>query len=362
MNIFEYIDKYGKYSFEEKEFNEVDNAILAVLSYLDLSGIVSNSNKIKRTIKEVASVYFDMYSLNDSSLDMIMDIIEIFKCIQNKRRYQDILMYGYCYIGDHEQQFSAVCLEISDDTVYVSFEGTDHLVSGWEEDFRMTYQFPVLSQKRAISYVNKHFLFSSKKLIFGGHSKGGNLALVAAMYCNFWVRRKIINVYNNDGPGLRKKQFESRCYQRISDRLIHIIPNYSIVGLLLRHSDNYRVIKSSKRGILSHAIVTWEVYENSFKLTKLSSFSKAVDKGALAWLEQYDDVTREKIFTALFDIFRKAEVHTLVEIMDNEKLILKLLRESSNLDPKIRDMIMDFFPVLFKYYGQYQIDKIKSLF
>jgi len=39
-------------------------------------------------------------------------------------------------------------------------------------------------------------------MIIGGHSKGGNLALIAAMYCNFFIRRKIINVYSNDGPGI----------------------------------------------------------------------------------------------------------------------------------------------------------------
>ena len=34
MTLFEYIDKYGEYSFEEKEINEVDNMIFSLHSFL----------------------------------------------------------------------------------------------------------------------------------------------------------------------------------------------------------------------------------------------------------------------------------------------------------------------------------------
>ena len=44
MSIFDYISKYGDYSFLDKGFNEVDNVILSVLSYVDFDGIKGMSN------------------------------------------------------------------------------------------------------------------------------------------------------------------------------------------------------------------------------------------------------------------------------------------------------------------------------
>lgn len=362
MSILEYVDKYGKYSFSDLEFNEVDNVILSALSYLNLGGIVSSKFKGKRTISEVANAYFKIYSSQDKNIMAVRNALSILKSISEKRRYKDILMYGYSYIGDDEQQFSAVSMDISENITYISFEGTDQLLSGWEEDFKMAYQFPVLSQKQAIDYVNRNFLFSRKRLILGGHSKGGNLAMVASMYCNFLVRRKIILIYNNDGPGLRKEQIKSSNYERIASKLVHIVPNYSIVGLLLGHTDKYEVILSNRKSIFAHAVVTWVVEGNRFKRSELSSVSMVMDESMTRWLDKYDDKEREEIVTSLFDIFRQAEVNNLLEIMDNKKIILKLIKESAVIDPKVRRMLLEFVSIFFDYFKDYEVEKIKNVF
>ena len=75
----------------------------------------------------------------------------------------------------------------------------------------------------AIKYLNKHFTFTTKKLIVGGHSKGGNLALVASMYANFIVRNKIKYIYSGDGPGVLDKEFNSKKYQKIINKYTHLI-------------------------------------------------------------------------------------------------------------------------------------------
>ena len=54
MNIIDYIKKYGDYSFKEKSFNEVDNAILSLLSYINFSNIVSNNNRNKIRLEDAA--------------------------------------------------------------------------------------------------------------------------------------------------------------------------------------------------------------------------------------------------------------------------------------------------------------------
>jgi hypothetical protein len=362
VSIIDYVNNYGKYSFDEVEFNEIDNVIFSCLSYLNLDGIVSCGKNNKKSIGLISKEFFKGYSSKNKNIMAYRNACDILNSIKDKKRYKDIDAYYYSYIGDDSQQFSAMCFDISLDVVFVSFEGTDHLISGWEEDFKMIYEFPVLAQKHAINYLNKHFTFSNKRLILGGHSKGGNLALVALMYCNFIVRGKIIKIYDNDGPGLRKRQLESFKYKRVEDKIIHIIPNYSIVGLLLRHTDKYIVIKSNKKSIVAHSVMTWEVDGDHFKRSKLSNFSKILDDGVIKWLDKYDDNKRREFVISLFDIFRKARVNNLTQIMENKRLILKLIRESKDMDIDNKNMIRDFIYVIFNYFKDYEIEKFKELF
>ena len=306
MSIFDYINKYGDYSFEDKEFNEIDNVILSVLSYIDFDGVVFNNKNNKKCIEEVGNTYFKIHYKKEKNITGVRNAIDIFKNIYNKKRYSNLLLYNYIYIGDDSQQFSAISIDINDNITYISFEGTDHLISGWEEDFKMAYMFPVMAQKNAIRYINKYFTISNKKLILGGHSKGGNLALVAGMCCNFFVRKRIINIYSNDGPGLRKIELESNKYKKIEDKLIHIIPNYSIVGMLLRQGNNNRVIYSNKRSIFAHAVVSWEVNDDRFKDSELSDFSKILYAGVIGWLDKYSYEDRERFVKSLFEIYISA--------------------------------------------------------
>ena len=42
--------------------------------------------------------------------------------------------------------------KINDDLEYICFEGTDELISGWKEDFEMSYHFPVPMQDDSLSF------------------------------------------------------------------------------------------------------------------------------------------------------------------------------------------------------------------
>ncbi len=223
-DFFDYADYYCDYTFEEKEFNEIDNAILAMLAYIDYTGIVSEDSKEKKTLNEVAKEYFSKYTKDDidNHISGMKTAIYLLKAVSNKKRYKDILLFNYLYEGNSESQFSAVTFDLGNKTYYVAFEGTDALISAWEEDFKMSYKFPVAAHKKAKKYLRK-YTFKNVKLIVGGHSKGGNLALVGSMYTNFLVRWKIKKIYSNDGQGLRDEQINSRRYKRIEKKYVHII-------------------------------------------------------------------------------------------------------------------------------------------
>lgn len=358
MNIFSYIDRYGCYTFDEVAFNEIDNLIFSALSYVSLSKYVSTNRFNKRTIKNVGDKFFLDYDKRIKNMTATKVGIKALKYMKDTRRYGNLLLYNYSYIGDYNQQFSALTIEINKRLVYVSYEGTDHLISGWKEDFMMMYKFPVLAQRRAIDYLNRHFLFNNKNIILGGHSKGGNLAMVAAMYSNFWVKDRIISIYNNDGPGFRKKEIESKYYKEIESKIIHIIPNYSLVGLLLRHGDSYDVIRSTRRSIYCHDMSTWVVRDCKLERAELSDFSKILDEGMIKWFDKYDDDKREKFVEALFMIFDRAGVESLMDIMNNKRLILKLIREAKELDKETGAIIKDFVSIIFNYFKDVKIEPL----
>ena len=58
MTIFEYIDKYGDKTFNEKPINEVDSVLFSFLSYVNLNKI---NFKDKMTINETAKQFENKY-------------------------------------------------------------------------------------------------------------------------------------------------------------------------------------------------------------------------------------------------------------------------------------------------------------
>ena len=348
MNAINYIKKYKNYTFKEKSLTEIDKMIFSVLSYITYDGLVSTNSMNKRKLKDVANDYFKKYTKKNIKNNIIgvRAAIEIFKEIKDTKRYGDLLLYNDIYIGDESSQFSAVCIEIFPSLTYVSFEGTDELLSGWEEDCKMAYEFPVKAQKYAIEYLNKHFTFNPSTLIIGGHSKGGNLALVSAMYCNRLVRHRIKQVYSYDGPGLRLKQIKSRRYEKVRPKYKHVIPNNSIIGMLLRNDGNNIVIKSNAIPGLSHNALTWQIENDKFKKTSLSKYSNNFNKRMIGWLDKYSDSERKKIVDELFRIFSDNNIVSLKDIMANNKLIFNILKSTNTVDQNVKDMVKDLINIL----------------
>ena len=121
--------------------------------------------------------------------------------------------------------------------MFLSFRGTDDAMIGWKEDLYMAYHTPVGAQVRSVAYANQVAKLLAKKknlrLIFGGHSKGGNLAVFAAMNCDEEIKRRISKIYNMDGPGFCPDFLEQYDYNGIKDKILKIVPDESFVGMLL---------------------------------------------------------------------------------------------------------------------------------
>ena len=348
MNVINYIKKNKDYTFREKSITELDKMIFSVLSYIRYDELVSKNSFSKRRIKEVADEFFLLNTKKSIKKNIIgvRAAVEILKEIKDTKRYGDLLLYNDIYIGDESSQFSAICIEISPSLTYVSFEGTDELLSGWEEDCKMAYEFPVEAQKYAIKYLNKHFTLSSAKLIVGGHSKGGNLALIASMYSNRIVRRRIKEVYSYDGPGLRLKQIESKRYKKVHSKYKHIVPNNSIIGMLLRNSKDSIVVKTNAVPGLSHNTLTWQIEGDNLKLGTLSKNSINFNNRMIKWLDKYPDSDRKRMVDELFKLFKENNIVSLKDIMSNYKLIFDILKTANSVDQTVKEMVKDLINVL----------------
>lgn len=361
-NLFDYIKEYGTKTFDEVPFNEVDNLILCSLSYVDIKKYMPKKRFSEITLKEVGNLYFNKFKKRRYKNDIIaLDKgIKTFRSIRNTKRFRNIKLYNYIYKANKNKQFCAMTIKLKDDLTYVLYEGTDHLISGWEEDFKMSYMFPVPAQKDAIRYLNRTIRKKDYNIIVGGHSKGGNLALVASMYAHNYIRKRIRKIYNNDGPGLRDKQFLSERYKNISYKLINIIPNYSIVGLLLRH-DDFKIVKSPRITILSHDLTTWEVKDTNLLETKLSAFSQKFDLYMKEFLEKHSDYELKKYVKALFDILRKLNIDNLEDIKAYKlKNMKKIVKEAQNLDSDTKEILIEFANFMLKNYSEDAKEKIKK--
>ena len=345
MNIIEYIKKYD-FTFEEKEFNEVDNLVFSCLAYVNFKNIVKN----KMTLYDVSIIFDRLYKKSDYRYDMsaVKGANKLLNLLKNSKRFKDVILCNYEYIGNDKEQFSAITFIINKKLSYVAFEGTDKLISGWHEDLAMSYKFKVPSQEDAIKYLNKNFTFENKKIIVGGHSKGGNLALVASMYANKIVRRKIIKIYSNDGQGLRKTEIESMRYKKIYNKYNHIIPYNSFVGILLRHEPfcDSTIIDSTLPMILSHSISSWIIEDDHFVRREISKNSLKLDKIVINWLDKYDYETRKYFVNDIFDVIEKNNIKDISEVKKNYFKLIRLLKNSNYLSDKSKQMLNDLKEVI----------------
>lgn len=345
-NLISYIESNGDYSFDLVEFNELDSAIFSSLSYINFEGILKFHSRDTITIYEAGSLFFKKYTKKQlrTNVFSVQTGIKIFASIYKTKRYKDLTVNKYVKVVNDNIQFQAINININSHLSYISFEGTDDLVSGWMEDAAMCYKFPVPSQKEAIRYVNSHINpFSKREYILGGHSKGGNLALVAAIKSRYISKSKIKKIYMFDAPGLRDEEIYTKEYKEVKDKIVRFIPNYSVVGLLFGFTSEPIVIKSFKKGVMAHNMINWCIEDTSFKYEKLSSFSEKFKAGITDWLSTYNDDERKEFVKDLFEIFSRAKIHSVLDVKKNTiKNLVIIIKESKKLDAKSKKIINTF--------------------
>ena len=156
-------------------------------------------------------------------------------------------------------------------------------------------------QERAARYVTEIGSNPFHMLRIGGHSKGGNFAVYGAAFCKETVKKRIIEVYSNDGPGFRDEITNTKEYQQIIPKVYSIVPEHSIVSMILNNACSPKIIKSNATGLMQHDALSWQIYGNRFiEVDDFGEDSKVFDATLRNWLLGISDEDRSEFVDILF--------------------------------------------------------------
>ena len=302
-NILDYAREVTE-SFEEKPFGEVDSLILSQLSYLDYSGFVPSTLDAPVLLSELASEdKIAALTRHDRVPELDGELV---RSVAANPRFQGLRLGGYVNIIDKEaeEQFSAVTF-LLEDLTYVAFRGTDSSYVAWKEDFNLAFLSPVPAQTAGVAYLDRVAASVPGELRAGGHSKGGNIAVYSSLFCSPETRKRIYRCYSHDGPGFPEGVLQSPEFAEMESRLRKTIPQSSLVGLLLQHQENYRIIRSDQFWILQHDPYSWLVTDGDFEyLESLSYGARFLDQNLNAWIASLSPEELSDFADALYKVLR----------------------------------------------------------
>lgn len=332
VNMIKYTEQMME-TFEQKPFSEVDALIFSWLSYMDFPDICIQNEPVRLGDLYRAEIFPQLFS----SVVALEETKQLFTVVCASPRYRDIGVSHYVSRLDTEslKQFSAVNFHVSDDLRFIAFRGTDKYIVGWKEDLCLALADPVESQKSSVRYLKRCAGDFDGKIITGGHSKGGNLAVYSAALSEESVQDRISLIYSFDGPGIDSAEAEPYI-AKIRDRIVKIIPQSSLIGLLMETCTDYRIVKSDRYGVSQHMAYYWHIVNGEFEYTdELSYDSRILSASINKWILNLDYDERSQIVQSLFDLINTTSIDALDNI-DFMKAIPEIKKNFDEMSPEAR--------------------------
>lgn len=363
-NLFNYIIEENA-TFNEKPFALEDSIIFTQLAYLHMGDFVKSFTPLfsfSSTFKKLADPA--VLKIMSQSMRIPEDTCRLLQLAAKSRRYGSTRVKYFVEHTDFstEKQFAAVTFLLDNHTAFVAFRGTDNTIVGWRENFNMAYMTPVPSQTESAEYLKRVInRLRTRKVYVGGHSKGGNLAMYAAMHCGEKEQQRILGVYNLDGPGFKDDIRSSAEMQRIDARLYNILPVESMIGTLLRASGKQLIVESQGSGFDQHNPLNWRFEGNH--LLQASSLSKdaiVFDRVIDNWLDTLTPSQRELIVDTMFDIIDRSGAETFNDVMVMlQNGDISALRVIKDMEPETRRKLIPLIKNLGVEYIKAKIAKTK---
>ena len=352
--VFDYLRWRGDLTLAQDGFNEVDSLILCIISYINLKKLRQLWSFDPKDAMPIGDVCRQLTEEDEQLGLSTLDYIPLMRAAAETARFRDVSLFAFESLHDETQQmqFAAVSFLLPDGSVYVAYRGTDMTIVGWQEDFNMSFLSAVPAQLKATEYAEAVARACPRRpLRIGGHSKGGNLAAWAAVHLDEKLQRKrLIAAYNNDGPGFAWDISETPGHKRIASRIHTILPQTSVVGMLMEHEKRYQVVHSTYDGLYQHDGFSWQVLGTQFvHLDDFSREGKLVDETLSSWADSLNTQQREALADALYSVFTASGAKTLSELTEEKlKSAAAMLKTYKNLDRETRRMVTEAFMLFFK--------------
>ena len=350
--ILEYLRDHGPVSFYEEPVNEVDSLILCQFAYLKFDKMVPDvkENRASVTLQELRE-HADYENLFKNTF-FEKSNRKLFEGMLESRRFRHMKMNCYTNIvePEWETQFSAITFLLEDGSVYIAYRGTDESLVGWKEDLNMAFLDPIPGQSYSVKYLNMVIGRTHQPFYIGGHSKGGNLAVYAAMNCPANVQERIVKVYNMDGPSFRPQVLEKYDYAAISDKTVKILPHSSLVGMIFEQSMNYRVVKSRALGLLQHDPFSWLVkYGRFVDVEQLFEGQKFMNDTLNEWILSLNEAQVRTFVDTLYQVISASQKNDLFEVSSDWSNSLNgIMAAIKEVDEETMEMIKEITKELFR--------------
>ena len=367
-NILDYLNWRGDLTLAQSPFNEVDNLILAELSFVNFTGIVPGPGEGEGVpLHSAAEAFFRSHEGGDMGMGVLVpdEIPTLLRKMAECPRFREMKVNCFC---DHldvrkAEQFAAVTVELGDGSIYLSFRGTDDTIAGWKEDFLLGCQPEVPAQKKAVAYVKAVAAqYPRRKLMLGGHSKGGNLAVYGGIFVPLAIQRRISAVWSNDGPGFYGAVLETPQHARLEGRVHSIVPKSSVVGMLLEHEESYTVVDSDQVGLWQHDGFSWQVLGTGFvTLREVSRQGRRNDLALKEWVRRLPVDQREKFVDGLFEVLTASGATTLTDLKeDGFRAAGAMVRAMKDMEKDTRDALFNAIATLFRSNIQAAVEEARE--
>ena len=388
-NIIDYAREEQR-SFEELPFNEVDALILAQLAYEDIPRLVPALNdernmygtfrgrirhfpmdrhNLRQSAKALLRAPFSAITLKqmdevlhggaDSACQHQVHAVNFtdpaimhsfVRTVAANPRFSGLRVGAFAerFDTDEQTQTAALTFLLPDGTLVLSFRGTDDSLVGWKEDFNMAFQYPVPAQRMAADYMCAVAKLWPGDMILTGHSKGGNSAVYAAMNAPAKIRKRIAAVYSLDGPGFPEHVVTSEPYLSTVSKVHKIVPDSSIIGMVLETPEPCVVVKADCEGLMQHFAFAWQVDGDAFvRVDDIAPSSHEFNSSFNRWMTGLSREEREHMVDALFQVIHASGATTFSGLIASMPLSLpSMIGAIVGLTPDERKHLMEAMRML----------------
>ena len=144
-----------------------------------------------------------------------------------------------------------------------------------------------------------------------------------------------------DGPGFNRKVVNDPQYIEVKDRISAFVPVSSIVGMLMEHEEEYKVVQSCEHPLRQHEGFSWQVDRDRFVLaSEVDEFSQKVSKVLKSWLNNVDDREKKIFIDAFFGIFENVGIVELNEVFSLDvRTAAGMIKSIATLPPEVREVV-----------------------